>query len=51
MELYESLFIMPPSVSDDETNALIEKIKVSLRERGQVIRLKLGPQNWSISAG
>jgi small subunit ribosomal protein S6 len=27
MELYESLFIIRPSVSDEETNALIEKMK------------------------
>ena len=27
MELYESLFIIRPSVSDEETNALIDKMK------------------------
>jgi small subunit ribosomal protein S6 len=39
MELYESLFIIRPSVSDEETNALIEKMKgVAGRTGAQFIR-------------
>jgi small subunit ribosomal protein S6 len=39
MELYESLFIIRPSVSDEETNALIEKMKgVAGRTGAQFIK-------------
>ena len=39
MELYESLFIIRPSVSDEETNALIEKMKgVADKTGAQFIR-------------
>jgi small subunit ribosomal protein S6 len=39
MELYESLFIIRPSVSDEEANALIEKMKgVAGRTGAQFIR-------------
>ena len=43
MELYESLFIIRPSVSDEETNALIEKMKgVAERTGAQFIK----SENW-----
>src|SRR4029078_7166340 len=43
MELYESLFIIRPSVSDEETNALIEKMKsVADRTGAQFIK----SENW-----
>jgi len=43
MELYESLFIIRPSVSDDETNALIEKMKgVADKTGAQFIK----SENW-----
>ncbi len=39
MELYESLFIIRPSVSDEETNALIDKMKgVADRTGAQFIK-------------
>ena len=31
MELYESLFIIRPSFSDEETTALIDKMKVTVK--------------------
>jgi len=41
MELYESLFIIRPSVSDEETNALIEKMKgVANRTGAQFIKVE-----------
>jgi small subunit ribosomal protein S6 len=43
MELYESLFIIRPSVSDEETNALIEKMKgVADKTGAQFIK----SENW-----
>lgn len=43
MELYESLFIIRPSVSDEETNALIEKMKAVADKTGaQFIKA----ENW-----
>ena len=43
MELYESLFIIRPSVSDEETNALIEKMKAVADKTGaQFIK----SENW-----
>ena len=43
MELYESLFIIRPSVSDEETNALVEKMKgVADRTGAQFIKV----ENW-----
>ena len=43
MELYESLFIIRPSVSDEETSALIEKMKgVADRTGAQFIK----SENW-----
>jgi small subunit ribosomal protein S6 len=39
MELYESLFIIRPSISDEETNALIEKMKsVAAKAGAQIIK-------------
>ena len=43
MELYESLFIIRPSVSDEETTALIEKMKAVADKTGaQFIKA----ENW-----
>ena len=43
MELYESLFIIRPSVSDEETTALIEKMKAVAEKTGaQFIK----SENW-----
>ena len=43
MELYESLFIIRPSVSDQETTALIEKMKAVAEKTGaQFIK----SENW-----
>jgi len=43
MELYESLFIIRPSVADEETNALIEKMKAVADKTGaQFIKA----ENW-----
>jgi small subunit ribosomal protein S6 len=43
MEIYESLFIIRPSVSDEETNALIEKMKgVADKTGAQFIK----SENW-----
>jgi len=43
MELYESLFIIRPSISDEETNALIEKMKgVADKTGAQFIK----SENW-----
>ncbi len=43
MELYESLFIIRPSLSDEETNALIDKMKgVAEKAGAQFIKA----ENW-----
>lgn len=43
MELYESLFIIRPSVSDEETNTLIDKMKAVADKTGaQFIKA----ENW-----
>ncbi|MEQ1793369.1 MAG: 30S ribosomal protein S6 [Nitrospira sp.] len=43
MELYESLFIIRPSVSDEETNTLIDKMKTVADKTGaQFIKA----ENW-----
>src|SRR5574342_190115 len=43
MELYESLFIIRPSITDEETNALIEKMKaVAVKTGAQFIKA----ENW-----
>mgnify|MGYP003460195046 FL=1 len=43
MELYESLFIIRPSVSDEETNTLIDKMKgVADKTGAQFIKA----ENW-----
>ena len=45
MELYESLFIIRASVSDQETAALIEKMKAVAEKTGaQFINQKLGQE-------
>ena len=41
--LYESIFIVRPSISDDETNQLIEKMKGVLDKSGATL-IKL--ENW-----
>ena len=41
--LYESIFIIRPSISDDETNQLIEKMKGVLDKSGATL-IKL--ENW-----
>ncbi len=43
MQLYESIFIVRPSLSDDDTNKLIEKMKGVL-DRAGVSLLKM--ENW-----
>ena len=40
MELYESLFIIRPSVSDEETNALIEKMKAVRQDRRAIHQVR-----------
>jgi small subunit ribosomal protein S6 len=43
MELYESLFIIRPSITDEETNALIDKMKTVAEKTGaQFIK----SENW-----
>lgn len=43
MELYESLFIIRPSITDEETSALIEKMKAVAEKTGaQFIK----SENW-----
>ena len=37
MELYESLFIIRPSLSDEETTALIEKMKSAVTKNGGLL--------------
>ncbi|WP_455377699.1 30S ribosomal protein S6 [Petrachloros mirabilis] len=43
MELYESLFIIRPSITDEETNALIEKMKAVAEKTGAQF---LKAENW-----
>lgn len=43
MPLYESIFIVRPSLSDEETAAIIEKIKESVTKLGATI---LKAENW-----
>ena len=43
MELYESLFIIRPSLSDEETTALIEKMKGTVTKNGASI---VRAENW-----
>ena len=43
MELYESLFIIRPSLSDEETTALIEKMKGTVTKNGASLELA---ENW-----
>ena len=42
MELYESLFIIRPSVSDEETNALIDKMKAVADKTGAQFIKEIG---------
>jgi small subunit ribosomal protein S6 len=43
MELYESLFIIRPSLSDEETTALVEKMKGVAEKNGASI---VKAENW-----
>ncbi|HQR13520.1 MAG TPA: 30S ribosomal protein S6 [Nitrospira sp.] len=43
MELYESLFIIRPTLSDEETTALIEKMKGTVTKNGATI---VRAENW-----
>ncbi|MBI4001246.1 MAG: 30S ribosomal protein S6 [Nitrospira defluvii] len=43
MELYESLFIIRPSLSDEETTALIEKMKGTVTKNGATLERA---ENW-----
>jgi small subunit ribosomal protein S6 len=43
MSLYESIFVVRPSLSDDDTNKLIEKMKAVLEKAGATL-LKF--ENW-----
>ena len=43
MELYESLFIIRPSLSDEETTALIEKMKGTVTKNGASLERA---ENW-----
>jgi len=43
MSLYESIFVIRPTLSDDDTNKLIEKMKGILEKSGATL-LKL--ENW-----
>jgi small subunit ribosomal protein S6 len=43
MQLYESIFIIRPSLSDDETNQLIEKMKGLLEKAGAAPEIV---ENW-----
>ncbi len=43
MHLYESIFIIRPSLSDDDTNQLIEKIKGLLEKAGTPVLIL---ENW-----
>jgi small subunit ribosomal protein S6 len=43
MSLYESIFILRPSLSDDDTNKLIDKMKGVLEKSGGTL---LKQENW-----
>jgi small subunit ribosomal protein S6 len=43
MHLYESIFIIRPSLSDDETNQLIDKMKGLLEKAGASLQIV---ENW-----
>ena len=43
MELYESLFIIRPSLTDEETTALIEKMKGTVTKNGASL---VRAENW-----
>ena len=43
MHLYESIFIIRPSLPDDDTNQLIEKIKSLLEKAGAAVLIL---ENW-----
>ena len=43
MELYESLFIIRPSLSDEDTTALIEKMKGTVTKHGASL---VRAENW-----
>ena len=43
MELYESLFIIRPTLSDEETTALIEKMKGTVTKNGASLARA---ENW-----
>jgi small subunit ribosomal protein S6 len=43
MSLYESIFIVRPSLSDDDTNKLIDKMKGVLEKSGGTL---LKQENW-----
>jgi len=43
MQLYESIFIIRPSLSDDDTNKLIEKMKGLLEKAGAPLLIL---ENW-----
>jgi small subunit ribosomal protein S6 len=43
MQLYESIFIIRPSLPDDDTNQLIEKIKGLLEKAGAAVLIV---ENW-----
>jgi small subunit ribosomal protein S6 len=43
MQLYESIFIIRPSLSDDDTNKLIEKMKGLVEKAGAAILIL---ENW-----
>ena len=43
MHLYETIFIIRPSLSDDDTNQLIEKVKGLLEKAGATLEIV---ENW-----
>lgn len=43
MQLYESIFIIRPSLSDDDTNKLIEKMKGLIEKAGATLLIL---ENW-----
>ncbi|MGH7167571.1 MAG: 30S ribosomal protein S6, partial [Nitrospiraceae bacterium] len=43
MQLYESIFIVRPSLSDEDTNKLIEKMKGIVAKSGATL---LKSENW-----
>lgn len=42
MQLYESIFIVRPSLSDEDTSKLIDKLKGVVEKSGTVVKL----ENW-----